>query len=254
MSIEFNMIKCWYGRPEELPEDMVDYGFNEILSDTERARNSRYRHDRDRRLHLMARLMVRTLLSRYQQEISPHEWIFDQDLHGKPYISGPSDVVNRFHFNISHTDGLAVVAISRLGQVGVDVENPVRQTDYDGLAGRFFSRIEADHIKNADISVKASDFFRIWTLKEAYVKAIGKGLAHGLDSYWFRPTASDLAGKGRSELLLIDPVTGEFRAEVGWDCWSRQIGDRPGWLISVVARREAENQFGTDLEIQPWIF
>ncbi|MFM7316384.1 MAG: 4'-phosphopantetheinyl transferase family protein [bacterium] len=248
---QFNKIICWYGFPDQLSAEVAESGFHSVLSETEKARNLRYRHDRDRRLHLLARLMVRSLLSGLEPEIRPAAWIFDQDIYGKPYISGPANGINRFHFNVSHTDGLVVVAISTCGIVGVDVENPSRATDYLGLAHRFFSAIESEQIRNGESARQVSEFFRIWTLKEAYVKAIGKGLAHGLDSFWFKRAASDSIDLEKSDLFLIDQASGESRNEDAWDCWTWQVGEEPGWVISVVAGRGSEAR-RNELEIRPF--
>ena len=247
----FNKIKCWYGFPAELSDEIAETVFHKVLSEPEKARNLRYRHERDRRLHLLARWMVRSLLSSLEPEISPAEWNFDQDIYGKPHISGPLRGVKRFHFNVSHTDGLVVVAISNCGPVGVDVENPSRPMDFLGLANRFFSAIEAEKIRNCESEKLVSEFFKTWTLKESYVKAIGKGLAHGLDSFWFKGVSLDTNGLENSDLFLIDQANGESRHDDAWECWSWRIGEIPGWMISVVAGRASESG-RNELEIRPF--
>jgi 4'-phosphopantetheinyl transferase len=235
-------IICQYGFPDELSDELSEKIFQSFLSSDEQKRNQRYRHMRDRRLNLMARMMIRTLLSSRVPEVRPVEWIFDRDIYGKPFISGPGDEVGkRFHFNISHTDGLVAVALSEQGPVGVDVENAARVTDYQGLARRFFAPVEAGLMKDCDESSRAERFFRIWTLKEAYVKAIGKGLAHGLDSFWF---GSELMTEdrlvSRPKLRVIKPESGESTVENDWSCWSWYLGDDPRWIVSVVAGNSAE--------------
>ena len=91
-------------------------------------------------------------------------------------------------FNLSHTHGLVACAITSGSDVGVDVESIGRDVT-DGVAERFFSEREnADLRQCATAALRARRFIELWTLKEAYVKAIGKGLSHSLNSIVFDPS------------------------------------------------------------------
>ena len=220
----------WVAYLDDFPEDQLQNAFENLLSPEEKVKNERYRHDRDRRLHLMARWMCRTVLSRYEPEIEAFQWQFQPNIHGKPEVTGPKNMDGILHFNITHTEGVVVMAVSRSGPVGVDVERVGRPMDYLGMSRRFFAEIEAEAVRNGSEAERSELFYRIWTLKEAYVKAIGKGLAHALDSFWFSPI----------ELNIMQPqlqLVGDHQTENSVDDWEAQVmrlGQDNRWIVSVV--------------------
>ena len=219
----------WVAYLDEFPEDQLQNAFENLLSPEEKVKNERYRHDRDRQLHLMARWMCRTVLSRYEPDIEPFQWQFQPNIHGKPEVTGPKNMDGILHFNITHTEGVVVMAVSRSGPVGVDVERVGRPMDYLGMSRRFFAEIEAESVRNSSEAERSELFYRIWTLKEAYVKAIGKGLAHALDSFWFSPI----------ELNIMQPqlqLVGDHQTENSVDDWEAQVmrlGQDKRWIVSV---------------------
>ena len=108
---------------------------------------------------------------------------FTQNRYGRPELApGITDLPVRF--NLSHTRGLAVCAVTLAHEIGVDIEHLERSVNLS-IADRFFSHQEAEAISRADASLKQTLFFRFWTLKEAYAKATGRGLAIGLDQFSF---------------------------------------------------------------------
>lgn len=108
---------------------------------------------------------------------------FTENRYGKPALApGITDLP--VCFNLSHTRDLVVCAVTLGHQIGVDVEHVQRRVDLS-IADRFFSHPEAEAIFRADASLKQTLFFRFWTLKEACAKAIGRGLAIGLDQFSF---------------------------------------------------------------------
>lgn len=223
--------QLWVGFVDEFPVELRRWTYHELLSDKERARHDRYRHDRDRNLHLTARLMTRTILSRCEPGVAPREWTFRPGPHGKPEIAGPEMQSGRWHFNVTHTEGVVVLAVAEGSPVGVDVERIDRPSNFEGLARRFFAPEEAAVIAAADESQRAALFYRIWTLKEAYVKAIGKGLAHPLDAFWFDPP-------DRFEpapRLMVKSDTGEAHFETAWQARVGHVGPGQAWVVSAVA-------------------
>jgi 4'-phosphopantetheinyl transferase len=220
----------WVAYLEDFHEDQMQTAFEKFLSPEERVKNERYRHDRDRRLHLMARWMCRTVLSRYEPEIEPFQWQFQPNIHGKPEVTGPKSMDGILYFNITHTEGVVVMAVSRTGQVGVDVERVGRPMDYLGMSRRFFAEIEAEAVRNSSEAERSELFYRIWTLKEAYVKAIGKGLAHALDSFWFSPMdLNDL--HPQLQLVGDDDVVHPIE---DWEAQVIRLGSDNRWIVSVV--------------------
>lgn len=151
-----------------------------LLSATERDRVERYRHEPSRHAFVVARGVVRTLLSELSPRVAPAQWRFDKGVRGKPFApGGPA-------FNLSHTDGLVVVAASlRPCALGVDVEATDRTSDLDKLAQRYFSAFEAAAWMKRPVDERRARFFDLWTLKESYMKATGAGFALGLSSFRF---------------------------------------------------------------------
>lgn len=105
----------------------------------------------------------------------PQDIILERDEYGKPHILN-SDV----DIGITHTEGLAAVAVSTDGRIGIDAEK-IYKKDPMPLAKRFFAENEVAYVENADDAALA--FTKIWTEKEAYVKMLGKGLSVALSSF-----------------------------------------------------------------------
>jgi 4'-phosphopantetheinyl transferase len=153
------------------------------LSPDERVRYARFRFPRDQRDYAAAHALLRTSLSQYA-DVAPESWRFHEAPGGKPRLL-PADGRPRLSFNLSHTHGLVACAITSGADVGIDVESVDRYVG-SGVAERFFSASEnADLRRCASEPLRARRFIELWTLKEAYVKAIGKGLSHPLDSIEF---------------------------------------------------------------------
>jgi 4'-phosphopantetheinyl transferase len=88
-------------------------------------------------------------------------------------------------FNLSHTHGLVACAVARGTSLGIDVERVDRLTAGPEIAARYFAPLEIRMLDGQPPDDYASRFIELWTLKEAYIKAIGTGLAHPLDSFAF---------------------------------------------------------------------
>ena len=126
---------------DRLDPSLVDAGV-ELMTADKRARHMRFRFERDRRLFLATRLLVRTVLSGYAQ-VGPGDSRFVADRSGKPHIESPA-VTPGLHFNLANTPGLVVCAVSVAHElIGVDVERIDRGADFIGLADRYFSAPEA---------------------------------------------------------------------------------------------------------------
>ena len=160
--------------------------YDALMTEEERARHRRFYFEKDRHMFLVTRALVRTVLSRYAPT-APEDWRFDKNEWGRPHIApprvGPS-------FNLSNTHGLVACAVARSPSVGIDVENTSRKTEPQEIAHRFFSTTEAEALLALPESEQRERFFSLWTLKEAYIKARGMGLAIPLGqfSYTLAPT------------------------------------------------------------------
>lgn len=106
----------------------------------------------------------------------PDQFEFVRQEHGKPAL--PQREVE---FNLSHSEGYAVLAIQPAHPVGVDIEDTRRGVNWASLAPRYFAPSEAERVLHAEHPQQV--FFQTWTAKEAYIKAIGSGLFHALDRF-----------------------------------------------------------------------
>jgi 4'-phosphopantetheinyl transferase len=152
-----------------------------LLSNEERERAERFVVERDRISYVAAHGFLRDVLARYLA-CEPDAIQFSNDPHGKPAISDPQSP-NSLAFNLSHSHGVGVVAITRGREIGVDVENIRPEFASEAVAKRYFSAQEVDELERLALERRAEGFFLCWTRKEAYVKALGEGLRIPLDSF-----------------------------------------------------------------------
>ena len=149
-----------------------------LLSADERARQRSFVSPELRRRFLAARAGLRTLLGRHL-DLDPRSLAFATNEFGKPRLAGDGQV----HFNLSHCEERAVLAISDAAAVGIDLERE-RPIEHVDLARRYFHRNEVAAITaSRDETEQRRAFFLVWTLKEAVVKALGTGLSTPLDSF-----------------------------------------------------------------------
>ena len=153
-----------------------------VLDAEERRRAERFYFDRDRRIFVAAHALLRRLISSLLPA-APESWSFTVGSHGKPSIAGPIASAG-LEVNLSHTEGLVAAVAARGTVLGVDVERHTRRVDL-GLAGRYFAPSEVEAFEALPEEARRERFFRLWTLKEAYIKAVGLGLALPLDSFAF---------------------------------------------------------------------
>jgi len=147
------------------------------LSADERDRADRYRHEPSRQQYIQARATLRALLGCYLG-VPPTELHFAHSEQGKPALPGAG-----LHFNVSHSHGLALIALTREGEVGVDIERVRHHPTHLDLAARYFTRAEAAALRRLPPGASEEAFFQVWTRKEAFLKAVGLGLTHGLERF-----------------------------------------------------------------------
>jgi 4'-phosphopantetheinyl transferase len=147
------------------------------LSSEERERAARFRFERDRRRFVVARARLRAELAA-RLGLRPEAVELAYGDNGKPRLANQA-----LHFSVSHCDDVALFAFSRTGEIGVDIEaiRPVREAD--AIAVQFFSPLE--HAGYAALAPRDRllGFFRVWTRKEAYVKALGVGFSMALERF-----------------------------------------------------------------------
>jgi 4'-phosphopantetheinyl transferase len=188
------------------------------LSPDERERARRFHFRKDAEHFVAARGVLRNLLGRYTG-IAPRLLRFSYSGHGKPSLEGGAGA--RLHFNASHSNGLAIYAVARGREVGVDLEF-VRE-DFPGfeIAEHFFSPSEVSALRALPEGERAAAFFDCWARKEAYIKARGEGLSYPLRRFTVslspgEPAAllhdeGDPQEAGRWSLVGLSPAEG-YRA------------------------------------------
>jgi len=150
------------------------------LTHDEESRAGSFHFHRDRARFIMCRGALRILLGYYLSR-PPQDLRFTCSREGKPSLSAEFGREG-IRFNVSHSDGLALVALARSREVGVDIER-VRRVDADAIAARFFSVPERVALRQLGQHLRAEAFFQCWTRKEAYLKATGAGLTAALDDF-----------------------------------------------------------------------
>jgi 4'-phosphopantetheinyl transferase len=150
-----------------------------LLTPDERDRAGRFHFDRLRHSFILARGSLRLLLGRYLGA-APAGVRFAYGEKGKPALADPS---SRLHFNASHSGGIALCAFTLDCEIGVDVEQMRPLPDMQGIARRFFCAEESGELMALPEHQREAAFFRCWTRKEAYIKAIGDGLSAPLDGF-----------------------------------------------------------------------
>jgi 4'-phosphopantetheinyl transferase len=174
--LPLNAVHLWQ-RPLQITGGDLE-ACHALLSPEECERAERYRVERPRSDYILTRGTLRSLLSRYLQR-SPLEITFRYTEYGKPYLVEGGNL----QFNVSHSEGIAVMGFVRAREIGVDVEKIRKQSDVEQIAERFFSECERRSLRKCQGDQLHEAFFRCWTRKEAYIKAKGEGLSLPLHQF-----------------------------------------------------------------------
>jgi 4'-phosphopantetheinyl transferase len=153
-----------------------------MLDASEQARADRFHVAIDRDSYISAHALLRVTLSR-MAGIASADLRFLTAKNGKPSLD-PSQALPELQFSLTHTRGLAACAVGRSHALGIDAEAWSVPAPID-LAARYFAPTEALLVAKQEPAGRPSTFYRLWTLKEAYLKAIGHGLAVPLESFAF---------------------------------------------------------------------
>jgi phosphopantetheine--protein transferase-like protein len=190
------------------------------LSAGERQRADRFHFSDDCRDYTLAHDLLRRTLSTYRS-VEPDGWHFQADAAGKPFLADDP----RLSFNLSHTRHLVACAIAAGPPVGIDVERAARMLDAGAIARRYFSADESASLARCRDKDHTMRFVELWTLKEAFVKAVGAGLTMPLDSMSF---ALDEGG------IVFEPPPGYAASE-----WHFALFEPSGEARLAVAVRAA---------------
>ena len=157
---------------DELPND----DFTETISEYRLKKAKNYKNEDDRKLSILSSLLLDKALKKH--DLSERNMKYTFNAYGKPYFANAEDL----HFSISHSGEYAMVVLSDK-EIGCDIQQ-IKDINLS-IADRFFTAEERKYVKCTE------NFFRIWTLKESFIKAIGKGLALPLNSFSIKGLDSD---------------------------------------------------------------
>jgi 4'-phosphopantetheinyl transferase len=200
-----------------------------ILSFDELTRASRFHFEKDRLHFARCRSTLRFLLSRYLG-IPAAELRFEYQPSGKPELAAPQNP-RQLQFNVSHSAGLALIAVSAGHRLGIDIEKIRVDVDITTLAERFFSTRERAGLRALPDHLRVPAFFACWTRKESFLKATGEGLSFPLADFSVAthpdldPALEEINGNteaGKQWFLADLSVVDGYRATVALDrCHSR---------------------------------
>jgi len=153
----------------------------DVLDPEEATRWKRYHRKESQDLFLVAHVATRFALSHYGST-APGQWRYERGENGRPEIvEGPAGL----RFNISHTDGIVAVLVHGELDAGVDAESPWRTTNITSVSKRVFTDAERSAMLALPAEQQAARFYQLWTLKESFIKAKGKGFALPLSKFGF---------------------------------------------------------------------
>lgn len=196
----------------------------ETLSADEQQRAALFYFPKDRERFTVARGLLREILSRYLQQ-NPSDISFYYNQHGKPALH--TDGEDSLHFNVSHSHRLVLYAITRDCPIGVDLEYIRTDFPYQEIAEKFFSPKENAMLRSLPAQLQPKAFFTCWSRKEAYLKAIGKGLSIPLNLFEVSLLPEEPAG-----LLSIQ---GDIEAATHWSL--QDLYPSPDYVAALAIQR-----------------
>lgn len=172
-------IHVWRAALDQPPARVAQ--FARLLAPDEQLRANRFHFERDRQRFIAGRGILRTILGRYLG-CDGGEVQFCYGPRGKPALTEPS-AKQPLYFNLAHSGDMAVIALADNQEVGIDVEQIRPIADMEQIVQRFFAVPEQTVLLALPVEQRQEAFFNGWTRKEAYLKALGDGLARPLDQF-----------------------------------------------------------------------
>jgi 4'-phosphopantetheinyl transferase len=223
-------IHCWHF---DIDRDIGEpKGLEHALSPEERSRAARISNPVARGRFVGFRGLLRATLARYL-DTAPESIRLTTEPHGKPQLEG-SDGLHGLVFNASHSGTLGALALAFDGHLGIDIERWRALRDPAALAARCLAPSEQTHWLTIDESGRESEFFRLWTLKEAFGKAVGRGLAIGVNRCVFDC-------RGERPRLVSYPI--EEGGDGAWDFSELEVPPRTSGAIAFSRPIETLRQF-----------
>lgn len=227
INIDPNRIDLWLTFLDDVQDERLLVAYRHLLDAEELRRMQRFVRAQDRHRYLITRALVRTVLSRFT-DVAPEHLSFIENPHGKPALACTVPGIAVPAFNLSHCDGVIVLALTRQRALGVDVERTAALPAPIHIAERYFAQEETADLHALPMDMQPQRFYEYWTLKEAYIKAYGKGLSIPLDQFGFRFDTGDGVN------MWMQPELGDCPSR--WCYW--QLGVAPDYLIALCAEHD----------------
>jgi 4'-phosphopantetheinyl transferase len=216
MNILDREIHLWLAYDHQIQDTELLGRYFAILDKEEQLQQKRFQFEKHRHQYLITRAMVRCVLSLYDNVIKPDEWRFEKTMYGKPFIRNTKMKIP-LQFNLSHSEGIILLAITNGQEVGVDVECLLRHSPAQAIAKNLFSPVEIAQLTALPKKYQRNRFFELWTLKEAYIKACGMGLSIPLNQFTFSFSEFGTA------TISFDPQRNDQPAL--WHFWRIELND-----------------------------
>ncbi len=229
-------VHVWQADLDRPPEEMKTLSASLSADEMDRARRFHFNADRNR--FMAARGILRCLLGSYLR-VEPLELEFGYGGKGKPGLSCPW-AASGLSFNLAHSRQLGIFAFALNRQVGIDIECFREITDIEAIAETNFHIRERAALQTIQAGARRAAFFRCWTRKEAFIKAIGQGLSQPLDRF----DVSAMPG-APDRLCPVDHGLG-----LKWAIWDVPVGSKAAAALAVEGRglRVTCRQWGTAYE------
>ncbi|MRH99226.1 4'-phosphopantetheinyl transferase superfamily protein [Kriegella sp. EG-1] len=176
VKLENKVVHVWLIEAITLPDKLKE--FSKTLSKDELQKASKFRFEKDRSVFITARFLLRKLIGNYLN-VNPKEIDFDYSEYNKPTYLGNTEL----DFNVSHSNNQIIIGFSKKLTIGVDIEKIKNDFDALDLAKNVFSNEEVNALSTYSGTSLYRAFYRGWTRKESFIKAVGEGLSYPLKSF-----------------------------------------------------------------------
>ncbi len=181
--MEHCFVEIFSGEMLSAESDREDY--SQFLNDDDKQKAAEFLRPELAKKYIKTRGVLRKVLASYLNE-QPEKLIIKTNEYGKPFVPE-----SELFFNLSHSGNQFVIAVSNGGEIGVDLEQPKQRVNLSGLVNKCFSREERIYWESLPLKDQANMFYSFWVRKEAFVKAVGRGIALGLNQCVIDPDQHD---------------------------------------------------------------
>lgn len=210
-------IDIWYGEIVPSGMDAIE-SYKALLDADERARMEKFSNEPLRQQFLCVRGRLRLLLAEYTG-VRPEDISFQQGEFGKPFLPDHAEIT----FNISHSGNKLAVAVGYQYALGIDIEFWRDKVDFSALVDKCFADVERNYWHDLPEASKKAVFYEYWTKKESFVKAVGRGIALGMEQCVISPEKPE----------QFQCVPKAYGPASEWKMFTLQLGDDVSGAVSV---------------------